>query len=187
MDFLEKVASPRPHPAGGAAAAYTVGLAFGLLWKVVYFESRRHPENSVPETNFIAAQQEIGQLLEDAQRLVMEDSDIYQQFINSRRSADQSAMKECFKNLMGVSMHVIEKAGNGLEWVSKLQPVVARPMMPHLKVACELIMGATNATMQVIASNMQAIRNDEKRHNYQKKLDDIRRDFNAKYSNLLIE
>ena len=51
MDFLRKIAASSPLPAGGAAVAYTLGLAIGLLNNIILLEIHRRADQ--PESEMI--------------------------------------------------------------------------------------------------------------------------------------
>ena len=73
MDFIHRIASFSPVPAGGAAVANSFCLAIALIYKVVLFESERNYHNPEMNQNLMAAKKDIERLLRDAERLVDED------------------------------------------------------------------------------------------------------------------
>ena len=57
----------------------------------------------------------------------------------------------------------MEKSCTELEWANQLNRIIENQMRPHLKVACELLMGAINGSAHVARANFQTIKHQEKR------------------------
>jgi hypothetical protein len=52
-------------------------------------------------------------------------------------------------------MTVVEKSNAALEWANQLNLLVPDQMRTHLYVACELLMGAINGSIQIAKSNIR--------------------------------
>ncbi|MFH0826245.1 MAG: cyclodeaminase/cyclohydrolase family protein [Pseudomonadota bacterium] len=171
MDFLEKVATLDPVPAGGAAAAYTATLAMALAYKVVLFESNRKEPAPVVQATLPVIQKEIERLYQDLRRLVEEDAECYADFSKETWSGDGKKNNQAFLNIMTCSGWVMEKAVAGLERIRQLSRISSSKLKPHLRVAVELLSASIAGTMCVARENISQIRSAEKRKSYQRQLE----------------
>lgn len=112
-------------------------------------------------------------LLRDAEKLVEEDAQSYTDFARSHRNKDKKDIKQHFSKVIDVSMKVMEKSCTALEWANQLNRIIKNQMRPHLKVVCELLMGAINGSAHVARANFQTIKHQEKRKDYLDRLDKI--------------
>ena len=170
MDFISRVASFSPVPAGGAAVANCFCLAIALIYKVVLFETERNYHNSEMNQNLLGVKKEIERLLREAERLVDEDSETYIKFAESRRSGDKAQMKQHFNEIIEVSMKIMEKSDAGFRWIEQLHKTIPQQMATHLLIAGELLMGAINGTVHIVKANSRVLKSPEKRENYAKRL-----------------
>ena len=170
MDFISRVASFSPVPAGGAAVANCFCLAIALIYKVVLFETERNYHNSEMNQNLLGVKKEIERLLREAERLVDEDSETYIKFAESRRSGDKAQMKQHFNEIIEVSMKIMEKSDAGFRWIEQLHKIIPQQMATHLLIAGELLMGAINGTVHIVKANSRVLKSPEKRENYAKRL-----------------
>ena len=170
MDFISRVASFSPVPAGGAAVANCFCLAMALIYKVVLFEAERNYHNPEMSQNLLGAKKELERLLRDAERLVDEDSETYLKFAESRRAGDKAQMKQHFNEIIEVSMKIMEKSDTGFRWIEQLHKIIPPQMATHLLIAGELLMGAINGTVHIVKANLQVLKSPEKRENYAKRL-----------------
>lgn len=168
-------------PAGGAALAYTLGLAIGLLHKVVLLEIARTDREPGMETNLRVTKREIDRLLHAAERLVAEDVTAWQNYAEARETGDIASKKTGFSQILDVSMAVLEKSDAGLEWIRQLAPIVHTPLRTHLLVTGELLLGVVNGTAHLIAANIQPLRDPEKRKRYHRRTETIREAFTRRY------
>ncbi len=185
MDFLKKIAGTDPLPAGGAAAAYTLGLAIGLINKVVLLEIYRQADRPEVEKNLLVSRKELAGLLQSVEKLTEQDAESYQRFDRSRRMGDHTRLEIDFDAAIDVSMKLLEKAAAALEWSRQLRPLTPRQMTPHLLVACELIMGAVNGTAHIARGNLNAIAAGGKRDDYLEKLNAARMSCHEKYHGII--
>ena len=156
MDFLRKIAGAEPLPAGGAAAAYTLGLAVGLLNKVVLLEIYRHADSPDVEKNLLLIKKGLEKLLKDIEILTQEDAETFKRFDQSRRANITSRLEVDFTAAIDVSMSLLRKSDETFDWIRHLHPLTLRQMIPHLLVASELVMGAINATSHVVRDNIHS-------------------------------
>jgi formiminotetrahydrofolate cyclodeaminase len=155
MDFISRVASFSPVPAGGAAVANCFCLAIALIYKVVLFETERNYHNPEMSQNLLGVKKEIERLLRDAERLVDEDSETYLKFAESRRRGDKTQMKQHFNEIIEVSM-------NG-----------------------ELLMGAINGTVHIVKANLRVLKSPEKRENYSKRLYHLHLEYKNRHQKIM--
>jgi formiminotetrahydrofolate cyclodeaminase len=170
MDFISRVASYSPVPAGGAAVANCFCLAIALIYKVVLFETERNYHNPEMSQNLLGVKKEIERLLRDAERLVDEDSETYIKFAESRRTGNKAQMKQHFNEILEVSMKIMEKSDAGFRWIEQLHKIIPQQMATHLLIAGELLMGAINGTVHIVNANLRVLKSPEKRENYSKRL-----------------
>jgi hypothetical protein len=50
-------------------------------------------------------------------------------------------------------------------WIDQLNCLAPQQILPHLQVACELLMGSINGTVHVVSDNLQAIKIPPKKLN----------------------
>jgi formiminotetrahydrofolate cyclodeaminase len=187
MDFIHRIASFSPVPAGGAAVANSFCLAIALIYKVVLFESERNYHNPEMNQNLMAAKKDIERLLRDAERLVDEDSESYMKFAESRREGHKSKMRQHFNEIIEVSMKVMEKSDAGFRWIKQLHKIIPDQMITHLLVASELLMGSINGTVHIVTDNLRAIKSSEKRENYLNRLNELHSNYQQGYSEIIKE
>ncbi len=185
MEFITKIASYTPVPAGGAAVANCFCMAVALIYKAVLFETERNTSPPLIGSNLAAVKKEIERLLRDAETLVEEDSEAYLNFVQSRRDGKALQMKQHFSDIIDVSMKVMEKSATAFDWVRQLHPLVSPTLQTHLLVASELLMGSINATVHVVKANLKSIKSEEKKQNYLKRLYDLHRDYHARYRQII--
>lgn len=186
MEFITKIASYTPVPAGGAAVANCFCMSVALIYKVVLFETERNLPPSLVGSNLPTVKKEIERLLRDAEILVEEDSEAYLNFVQSRRDGNSLQMEQNFKDIIDVSMQVMEKSATAFEFIRQLHPLVAPTLQTHLLVSGELLMGAINATVHVVKANLRSIKAEEKNQNYLKRLHDLHRDYREIYRQIVV-
>ena len=185
MEFLKQIAGSASLPAGGAAAAYTCGLAIGLINKIILIGIHQHAGSPEIEKKLLTAKKELERLLKDVERLIGEDIEKFKQFDRSRRSGDNARMESGVNDIVEVSLKLLEKSGSTFEWIKQLYTLTPRRMITHLLVACELINGAINATVHVARDNMKSLKVAEKRSNYLKRLNDLQRGHHERYLEIM--
>jgi formiminotetrahydrofolate cyclodeaminase len=173
MDFVNEITTLDPVPAGGAAAAYTAGLGMALIYKVILFELNR--KNLDPNTHgtLVMAQKEVERLSHDLKNLLREDSQHYLDFARQRRLGDDSEGKSAFLNVLTCSLKVMEKADLGLDWVKNLSKLANPKLLPHLRVAAELLAAGMAGTSHVVRSNVRPMKSNEKRTRYLENVEDL--------------
>ncbi len=185
MEFIHKVASYSPVPAGGAAVANSFCLAVALIYKVVLFESERNLQPNELSTNLIHFKKEIERLLKDAERVVDADSEAYMQFAQSRREGNTVLMKQHFNDIIDISMSVMEKSEVAFEWIRQLREIIPQQMVTHLLVASELLMGSINGTVHIVKDNLKSIKASDKREDYLKRLNDLHKEYQRRYKEIM--
>ena len=173
MDFVERIASNTPVPAGGAAVANCFCMAVALVYKVAIFESARNVQTSSIGVNLLELRKELERLLRDAEKLVDEDSEAYLNFSRSRREGDTAQMKLHFNDIIEVSMKIMEKSDAAYEWIRQLHQFAPHRMNTHLLVASELLMGAINGTVHIVRDNLESIKVFEKRDSYLSRISEL--------------
>ncbi len=182
MEFITKIASYTPVPAGGAAVANCFCMAVALIYKVILFETERNTPPSLIGNDLPSVRKDLERLLRDAETLVDEDSEAYLNFVRSRRDGHALQMQRHFADIIDVSMRVMEKSGAAFDWIHQLHPLVSSPLQIHLLVAAELLMGAINASVHIVKANFQSIGADEKKRDYVNRIDALHRDYIASYN-----
>ena len=185
MDFVDRIASYSPVPAGGAAVANCFCLAVALVYKVVIFETERNIQVSPTGSNLVMLKKELEILLRDAERLVEEDSEAYLNFSRSRREGDTVQMQQHFNEIIDVSMKIMEKSDIAYEWIRQLHQVAPHQMNTHLLVASELLMGAINGTVHIVRDNLESINVFEKRENYLKRINKLHDAYIQRYHEIM--
>ena len=185
MDFISKVASFSPVPAGGAAVANSFCLAVALIYKVVLFEAERNYHNPEMSQKLSGVKKEIERLLRDAERLVEEDSETYMNFAESRRTGNKAQMKQYFNEIVEVSMKVMEKSEAAFRWIVQLHQIIPQQMVTHLLVANELLMGVINGSVHIVKDNLRVLKSPEKRKNYLNRLDQLHQEYQNRHQKIL--
>lgn len=185
MEFITKIASYTPVPAGGAAVANCFCMAVALLYKVILFETERNVPPSLNGHDLIDVKREIERLLRVAETLVDEDSEAYLNFVQSRRDGNPTQMQQHFSEIIEVSMKVLEKSATAFEWIRQLHPIVSPNLQTHLLVAGELLMGSINATVHVVKANLSSIKTTEEKQGYLNRLNELHRDYHTRYRQII--
>ena len=185
MEFITKIASYTPVPAGGAAVANCFCMAVALLYKVVIFETERNVPPSLVSRDLIDVKKEIERLLRVAETLVDEDSEAYLNFVQSRRDGNPMQMKKHLSEIIDVSMKVMEKSATAFEWIRQLHPIVTPILHTHLLVAGELLMGSIKATVHVVKANLKSIKTEEEKQVYLNRLYEMHREYHARYMQIM--
>jgi formiminotetrahydrofolate cyclodeaminase len=105
--------------------------------------------------------------------MVAEDARCYTLFVSALKSGDDKQRKQCFLNLIEVSMKIMEKSDTAFYWIRQLYSLKPEKTDTHLRVAAELLMGAVRGTFHVVSANLENIRSEEKKENYYVKLRDL--------------
>ena len=185
MDFINKLASHTPVPAGGAAVANSFCLSVALIYKVILFETERlYPRPEMTES-LMTVRKEVERLLSDAQRLVDQDSEAYLNYCRSRRDGDVQLMDEHFNAIIDVSMNLMEKSEAAFEWLFQLRRIVPPQMITHLLVAGEILMGSVNGTVHVVNENLKAIKSLDKRTTYLQRVGELYQRHQRRYSEVM--
>ncbi len=185
MDFVDRIASYTPVPAGGAAVANCFCLAVALVYKVAIFEAERNIQTSPVGANLAVLKKELEILLRDAEKLVEDDSEAYLNFSRSRRKGDTAEMSRHFNDIIDVSMKIMEKSDVAYEWILQLHRVTPHRLNTHLLVAGELLMGAINGTVHIVRENLDSIEELEKRDNYLKRIDKLHEVYIKRYREIM--
>jgi formiminotetrahydrofolate cyclodeaminase len=185
MEFIHRIASHTPVPAGGAAVANSFCLAVALIYKVVIFETERNLHNPDIRSTLMNVRKEIEKLLRDAEKLVEEDCEAYLNFTRSRRESDTVQMQQHFNLIIEVSMKIMDKSETAFEWIQQLHQIIPQQMATHLLVASELLMGSINGTVHVARDNLRSIRVPEKRENYLKRLNELHTTYQNRYHKII--
>lgn len=185
MDFVDRIASYAPVPAGGAAVANCFCLAVALVYKVAIFEAERNIQTSAVGSDLMTLRKELEILLRDAENLVEQDSEAYLNFSRSRRRGDTVQMEQHFKDIIDVSMKIMEKSDAAYEWIRQLHRIAPHQMNTHLLVASELLMGAINGTVHIVRDNLESINVFEKRDNYLKRIDNLHDAYKQRYHEIM--
>lgn len=182
MEFITRLASYTPVPAGGAAVANCFCMAVALIYKVILFETERNVPPSLVGNDLPSARKDLERLLRDAETLVDEDSEAYLNFVQSRREGHALQMQRHFADIIDVSLRVMEKSGAAFDWIHQLHPLVSSHLKIHLLVAGELLMGAINASVHIVKANVQSIGAEEKKQGYLSRVKELHRAYTASYS-----
>lgn len=185
MEFITKIASYTPVPAGGAAVANCFCMAVALIYKVVLFETERNVPPSLIEHKLPTVKKEIEHLLREAETLVEEDSEAYLNFVKSRRDGNPLHMKQHFSDIIDVSMRVMEESAAAFEWIRQIHPLVSATLRTHLLVAGELLMGSINATVHVVKANLRLVKAEDKNQYYLKRLYELHRDYHTRHRQII--
>ncbi len=185
MDFVDRIASNTPVPAGGAAVANCFCMAVALVYKVAIFEAARNVQTSSVGVNLVELRKELEILLRDAEKLVDEDSEAYLNFSRSRREGDTVQMKQHFNAIIEVSMKIMEKSDVAYEWIRQLHQFAPHRMNTHLLVASELLMGAINGTVHIVRDNLESIEVFEKRDNYLNRISELHESYIQRHREIM--
>ena len=185
MDFVDRIASYAPVPAGGAAVANCFCLAVALVYKVVIFETERNIQTSPVGSDLASLKKELEKLLRDAENLVEEDSEAYLNFSRSRRQGETVRMQQHFSDIIDVSMKIMEKSDVAYNWIRQLHQIVPQRLNTHLLVASELLMGAINGTVHIVRDNLDSLESVEHRENYLKRIGELHQSYIQRYQELM--
>jgi formiminotetrahydrofolate cyclodeaminase len=185
MDFLDEIATLAPVPTGGAAAAYTSALGIVLIYKVLLLELNRKELDPGPQATLRVARKEIERLYLDLKKQVKEDPLCYVKFSQESKGGNRAESKSAFLDIVTCSMHVMEKSYEGLEWVRQLGKMSSVKLLPHLRVAAELLSAGAAATAHVVRENLKPIKSPLKQQSYVDNLESLYQDAMAKKNEVL--
>jgi len=185
MDFLDEMATLAPVPAGGAAAAYTSALGIALIYKVLLHELNRKELDPGPQATLRVARKEIERLYLDLKKQVKEDPQCYVKFSHETEGGDRPESKSAFLDIVTCSMHVMEKSYEGLEWVRQLSKISSVKLLPHMKVAAELLAAGSAATAHVVRENLKPMKSSLEQQSYLDNLESLYSDSMEKKNEVL--
>jgi formiminotetrahydrofolate cyclodeaminase len=181
LEFIRKLATDSPLPAGGAAAAYTIGMAVGLLEKVVLLQILHHADKPDIERDLLTARKAIQQLRQEIEALVERDPNVYSRLADHLAANDSTAADRGFSELIDVGMALIGMSAGAMDWARQLAVLSTGRIKAHLMVACELIVGGINASDHLARVNIGQIADPSRKQRYLGRLEDLMRDCRRLY------
>jgi len=139
--FLDRVASPAPTPAGGAAAALAGALSAALVAMACRVTARRDPSSAELEQ----VEEEAEALRARLTALVQEDGDAYTAVIQARRAADAErpqAVSRALVRATEIPVEIARGASRVLALCDRLVPAARASTVSDLGVAVSLAAGA---------------------------------------------
>ena len=169
--FLDQLAQARPDPGGGAAAAYSAGVALALLTKVIRLE-RSRPRNNETLTDFWAEQLlAVRRLKRLFQRLRQADVEAY---LNLARGLAAEPRQANFPLAVEEAAHcpwqIMEQSLMALELVSKAGKLCRPHLLADLLVAAEILGGALQGAHHIAAANLPLMPTDAQRQKWASRL-----------------
>ena len=152
--FLDRLASPAPTPAGGAATAMTGALSAALLAMV----SRVTAERSAPGTVPPEIEQEAEALRARLTALVQEDADAYGMVIEARRVAAERrphALRTAFVKATEIPVEIARAGARFLALCDRLAPSARASTVSDLGVAGALALAAMEGATLTARVNLR--------------------------------
>lgn len=169
--FLEELSKAQPNPGGGAAAAYGVLVALGLLEKVVRLELNRHGEGAGERRIWERRLEEVRKLSADFSSLCNEDVRAYLKLSQARASGKGGAeLNGAIEEAIGCPVQIIEKVKLALELLSDASKGCKKHLVSDLQVGCELLGAAAEGAFHIACANLPLIKDLQRREKVQEDL-----------------
>jgi len=155
-EFLARLASEAPTPAGGAAAAVTVAAAAALTGMVGRVTAMREPDASALARETVET---ADRLRGAAIELGLEDSAAYARLIEARRqppAARPAAVAAALKHATEVPLAIARAACDVLVAAAQIGAVARASTLSDLSVATALAWAALEAGVATARSNLAA-------------------------------
>lgn len=153
--FLSQLAQPRPDPGGGAAAAYSAGVALALATKVIRLEMAR-PRNDEAQRAFWAEQlAAVRRLVRTFQRLRQADVEAYRamaQVLAARRLGPP--LHQTVEEATRCPWQIMAESLAALEVVGKVGEACRRHLISDLLVAAEILGGTLQGAHHIAGANL---------------------------------
>jgi methenyltetrahydrofolate cyclohydrolase len=153
--FLDQLARARPDPGGGAAAAYSAGVALALLTKIIRLEKAR-PYNDEVHVKFWDEQlAETRRLTQLFYRLRQADVEAYLTMAQALSVRQQGAnLQKAVEEATRCPWQIMEQALLALNLVAAAGNRCRRHLLSDLLVATELLGGALQGAYHIAAANL---------------------------------
>ncbi len=153
--FLNQLAQPRPDPGGGAAAAYSAGVALALLTKIIRLEMGR-PRNDEAQRAFWAAQlAATRRLVQTFQRLRQADVEAYQAMAEALSEGRRGpALPQAVEEATRIPWQIMEESVVALESVGRVGEHCRPHLISDLLVAAEILGGTLQGAHHIAGANL---------------------------------
>jgi methenyltetrahydrofolate cyclohydrolase len=153
--FLNQLAQPRPDPGGGAAAAYSAGVALALLTKVIRLE-RGRPHNDEAKKAFWAEQLAATRgLVRTFQRLRQADVEAYQAMARALSGGRRGPVQhQAVEEATRCPWQIMEQTLAALEVVARVGGNCRRQLISDLLVAAEILGGTLQGAHHIAGANL---------------------------------
>ena len=149
--FLAALASGKPIPGGGAAAALSGALAAALVAMVGRVTAARDASVEAAANAIVTEADDLAARLA---RLVTEDMDAYRSVVEARRSGGGPAMERALVRATEVPMALARRSRDVLALDETLAPVARKSALSDLAVAATLAWGALESGALTARANL---------------------------------
>jgi glutamate formiminotransferase / formiminotetrahydrofolate cyclodeaminase len=162
--FLEAASAPMPGPGGASVAALTAAAAVSLGVMV----SGILVEDAQPSAAREALKKQRHSLIElrdQLQAAVREDAEAYRAVLQARKRSKldpnrSAAIREAMDIAIAVPLAILQWSVEGLENLRELMPSVTDHLAADLRVGALLARAAGQATISVIKTNLESLKDD---------------------------
>lgn len=151
--FLDRLASPAPTPAGGAATALAGALGAALVAMACRVTARRDPTSVAPQLEV-----EAEALRARLTALVQEDADAYTAVIEARRAVDDErprAVRAALARATEIPVEIARAASRVLALCDRLVPAARASTVSDLGVAVSLAAAALEGAALTARVNLR--------------------------------
>ena len=157
-DYLQQVASDRPVPGGGSAAALAGALGAALLAMVARVSMKRAKGAEIQAELEVLAP-EGDRLVDRLLQLAQDDIDAYAAVVQARRSlreqtGDESAFRVAAEGAARVPLSTATLARRGLDMLDQLRPLASPLVASDVDTAQGLLRAAFDGALANVAINL---------------------------------
>ena len=172
--FLLALSSPEPIPGGGAASAHGACVGHALLEKIIRVELRRHQAPPELISLWEALLEQVRAGSENLYRLRDEDGRCYTRFAAAKRGEEgDNTLTTALVSAIRCPVEIMEKACQGLNFVSEAVRHCQRHLISDLLVSGELIMAAVRGSYHIAHANLRLLSDLTLGNDFQKRLEHL--------------
>jgi formiminotetrahydrofolate cyclodeaminase len=155
LSFLTDLASPRPDPGGGSAAAYSALIALALTEKVTRLELRRNHAEDVPTPLWEDLLVEIQRLRENYSRLCHEDTVVYAKVAQTmRQRAEGESRKAAILEAIECPRRMMRSVNPALTVTLTIGSRCRQHLVADVLVAVDILGGALQGAYHIAMANV---------------------------------
>ena len=162
--FLKTLASARPVPGGGSAAAHGALVGLTLLEKIVRVEFHRHIKDTAERGKWEKLYQDVRALTDALRRLREEDGQAYMELAeqrNARGNDESEKYCEAVMRAIDCPSGIMTAAAESAELIRRTAEHCKRHLLCDLLVVCELVEAGFHGAHHIARANLPLLGNGD--------------------------